>query len=418
VTTTTTKRFQWIDRDTAARDLLQLVYHAPESVSKKAVHLLKAIRSPAVIPELQAIMLDDQRTFFERKDALDAIIETPGDIYMPELYTALHFHNEFGVQFPEGNQLFRLADCHPSNRIALFDYIDSLSPESLSVISQHFAHSIPESIAPAFYDRLMAVLEAHPNLLDLDTVKKLYYRDKREATKAWLAAQWQRLVYLCLSAEIRAIVPLLENWEELRNVVFYSCPMIVLEYHPIRAEIQTMDIRTKEWHEEQRPTKDFMQSKIWIEREQLYAQALEGDQQAARLLARLTRNGDILERAAAIYFFGKLPDYPNFIVLMISLLRFARDPWIRPDRSHSRDILEYPISAEAAQALHNHPSPQVWKALVDAYFGNVAGGFLLKYSIAYQTDILSGLEVQNIRGERELEYVSWFQALAEREEEA
>jgi len=80
----TTKRFVWKDRDTAARDMLQLAYHAPITISRQALQLLQAFRSLAIMPELKELVLDETRDIWERRYALYALAEIPGDIWFPK----------------------------------------------------------------------------------------------------------------------------------------------------------------------------------------------------------------------------------------------------------------------------------------------------------------------------------------------
>lgn len=79
----TTNRFKWKDRDAAAFDLLQLAYHAPLDISQLALQLLSAIRSNAVTTELTAIALDPERSDWERRLAIRAVEQTPGDTSPP-----------------------------------------------------------------------------------------------------------------------------------------------------------------------------------------------------------------------------------------------------------------------------------------------------------------------------------------------
>jgi hypothetical protein len=82
---TATKRFKWVDRDTAASDLLQLAYHAPLYISRLALDLQQAIRSTTITNELQAIALDPDRDEWERRYAMRALAALPGDIRFPAL---------------------------------------------------------------------------------------------------------------------------------------------------------------------------------------------------------------------------------------------------------------------------------------------------------------------------------------------
>src|SRR5258707_5977866 len=80
-----TKRFVWKDRDTAALDLLQLAYHAPQFISTAALRILSAIHSEVIVSDLKEITLDSEREYWERVYALRAIGRVRGDIYFPEL---------------------------------------------------------------------------------------------------------------------------------------------------------------------------------------------------------------------------------------------------------------------------------------------------------------------------------------------
>ncbi len=64
--------------------MLQLVYHAPYSVSHLAARLLIAFRSFAVLPELRAIFLDETQEKWQRIYALRAFAATPANLLVTE----------------------------------------------------------------------------------------------------------------------------------------------------------------------------------------------------------------------------------------------------------------------------------------------------------------------------------------------
>jgi len=76
----TTQQFKWIDRDTAARDMLQLVYHASPQIAMQALKLLKAIRSPVLIPDLKAIFLDEDYDKYQREKVYEVICATSATV--------------------------------------------------------------------------------------------------------------------------------------------------------------------------------------------------------------------------------------------------------------------------------------------------------------------------------------------------
>src|SRR5690349_14560232 len=88
-----TQKFKWKDRDTAAHDLLQVAYHAPPSVSSRALMLLRSIRSPNIMPELEELVFDENLNIWPRRYALRAIACVSGDFAMPQF--APYMENAF-----------------------------------------------------------------------------------------------------------------------------------------------------------------------------------------------------------------------------------------------------------------------------------------------------------------------------------
>ena len=84
-----TKKFAWKDRDNAALDLIQLVYHAPEPVSLQALHILSAIRSLSIVSDLKDIVLDSGNGVWERIYALRAIKKSPAKFIFPNFLQSL-----------------------------------------------------------------------------------------------------------------------------------------------------------------------------------------------------------------------------------------------------------------------------------------------------------------------------------------
>src|SRR5215213_6122423 len=116
-----TQQFQWKDRDTAAQDLLQLAYHAPPSVSSRALMLLRSIRSAKIMPELEALVIDESRDIWPRRYALRALKSVPGDVDMPQL--APYMERGFAVRC----NAFRKTPHHRSyNSDFSNDLLDSL----------------------------------------------------------------------------------------------------------------------------------------------------------------------------------------------------------------------------------------------------------------------------------------------------
>src|SRR5258708_30040680 len=141
-----TKRFAWKDRGTAALDLIQLAYHAPQYISQQALHVLSAIRSDAIVSDLREITLDSERLYWERVYALRALASAPGDIYFPELISIVDkdlLKRQQIISQPEKDldkldeiyipndmigETIAFAARHPGNKTWLFDCFDHANP--------------------------------------------------------------------------------------------------------------------------------------------------------------------------------------------------------------------------------------------------------------------------------------------------
>ena len=389
----TTQQFGWKDRDTAARDLLQLVYHAPEPISERALELLQAIRSTAVVPELVDIFRDEYRWLSERIDALTVIACTPGDTYLPEAQQYIFIPNNqyYGADHFR-HRILHFVKNHPSNRGWFFDYVDKLSWDSQYSTLCDIAHvkSNSEELAAFFFDRLMAVSVEHPELFNLNAVARLHIDDHRPKTVEWLAERWETLVYLCLTSPMELVVRLLEQWEELKAVVFASCPSLIPEYETTQTKLCPSPV-------------DLDQSVVWREMKDYYTRAENGDTDALDSLVQGSTRKDILEAAAAHHFFGKrLPKHPEFTESIIRRMALEsqsfrwQDYWIRQDAFDPDHFSAYsPVRFELGDVLRAYPKPAIWDVLVSAYFfvARAHHRYFIDW-IVYQTDRLSGLQVE------------------------
>jgi hypothetical protein len=404
----TPKPFAWKDRDTAARDMLQLVYHAPSFIAERALRLLEGLRSPAVVTDLQSILWDKDWPPTWHMHALRSIIATPGDFYMPSL------SQYFGTSVYD-YELLELADKHPSNQAWFFECIDQLPlREQLkrlcSLNELAWFHSNVSHVQHKLCDRLMGLLDKHPHLMTLRSADILHLADARSSTQAWLDSHWKTLLYLCMAHEYDNLVNTLEGWPELRAALFAACPSIIPEYEVRQEKIKSRLIR-------QRQEKiDITLSPYWQDLAQLQAKALDGDSKAADKLVGLTHAGDVLEKAAAIYFWGKLSQHPRFFVRLKRLMLHTNESWVWHDE-HEPDFLvtHYPVFYEVGEVLSKHPSPDVWQTLIDAYFRVPAYTKTMVSWITYQTDKLSGLDVVYKAENWPVEERSWFQVLARRD---
>jgi hypothetical protein len=403
VTSATTKRFQWVDRDTAARDLLQMLYYVPQPLVFSTLHLLQAIRSPIVIPELLAIAIDENRPSLEREYALRAISVIPNDADLSQLRENFDFNNS---RFP--NEIFALADRHPNSRDWLFEKLEQCTPErQRQLISGVFCQTKTTSMRHALADWWMGLFERDPQLLNVESAYNLRTYDGRDTTRQWLAARWDRLIDLCHTDISYRVFPYLKHWEELKKAVFDRYPQMVKLYDSWQIDLQT---HHGLWEQ---PIIDLGESLVWQEMSHLYSKATSGDKRASEILmCYIQPKQDIPVQAAAIHFLGKLPLDDAMVKRFMRLVERAEDDWTDwIENSYNTFNVYYPVRYEAAEALLNYPSPEVWELFVNTYF--IGKGHIRSGWIAGLTDILSGLDVIYTGRTWKVEDRPWFRALAE-----
>jgi hypothetical protein len=404
-----TRQFVWQDRDTAASDLLQVAYFAPESIRRRALQLLQAFRSPIILPELEQIVMDEERNIWERRYALRAIAATPGDIYVP------HFARfELGEEFTIHNklsfgELIGLVKNHPSNTEWLFQKIEQLIPKvRVRVLGDLTSYGGKgESLNSLLCQKIFEVIDQNPSLLSLELVDTLYHQDGTDSTLRWLNERRDTLFYLCLTGKAGQVFGLLEDWDELREAVFKNCPSIIEEYNKTKEEIELRRLQ-------HRPAfVDYQSSPIWQELNGWYQAALEGDRQAYAKLAQVVyhEQSNLCKRAVATNLLGKLKSKYDVRHPLIHALRYAPD-----DAQYEHLAMDASVRFEAGEALRDIPSPDVWESMVDAFFirpRNVLETFM-SYWIEYLTDRLSGLNVAysgSIYGDENKRF--WFRALVD-----
>lgn len=410
----TIQRFSWKNRDAAAHDLLQIVYQAPESIRQRALQLLKAFRSPAILSPLQQIVLDETWDYWERRYALYAIKSMPGDIYLPEFARFASYDTFDALGIPSQlsfEDLINLASKHPSNLQWVFQNIERQEPKiylkALRRATDYFAPG--DDMSLILCRRMIEVLELHPQLLDLEMIEALYFRDGSETTLKWLQEHWDELIYLCLIEDRKTVFYLLESWDSLRESVFRNCPAIIEEYDQEKQEITARRLQR------QSAPVDYQSSPIWQELNGWYQAAEAGNVQAYSKLASIVyhERDNLCKRAVATNLLGKLKLLYDVRPPLFHALRYA------PDDSHYQDLaMSVSVRFEAGEALRDIPSPDVWEMMVDAYFirpDNVLGSFMRSW-IGYLTDQLSGIDKPySDRSWGDENNRFWFLALAEAE---
>ena len=387
--------------------------------------LLAAIRAPSIVPDLRAIVLDDGLDTWLRIHALRAIASTPGDIACPEFEPlarqTLAWRAARARRFRQPNpdrvligfdlldDLVSLADRHPINRGWFLALLDSAAE------IQEVQRSLRESMIVYMYEHfreqllahLLALLDAHPDLLDLETVFTLQWI---ESARPWLDAHVAQVLALCLAAserESRNILHMAANWERLHLALSASLPDFEADLQDYQSWIEAQ----RQTRESQEAARDFRTSPAYLALERLFEAAQGGDHTAYYQLRSAADqwDGSIPLRAVATHFLGRL--HPQYDVQsVLSSLLFVED-----DRNDP-DVPGAPVRYEAGTALLDLPSPATWIALVDSFFfspHNVLQTFQREW-IAYVTDRLRGIDGAyhglNYGG---IEKRPWFRALVD-----
>jgi hypothetical protein len=423
-----TKRFVWKDRDTAAQDLVRLPYHAPQFISERALDIVAALHSSAIVPDLRAITLDSEREYWERVYSLRALGTTPGDIFFPELGSVAEqdllkrrqIISQSAVDIERANELYvppdMMADIivftarHPRNKGWLFELLDRADPLTVCMLeAEQLSVAMPQEMSVSLLHRLIVLLETYPNLLNLYSVHQVYEYGKGDGkAQNYLKSHFDAILKKSVSAspgkntrfEIPWTIPF--DWPELKAALLQLRPDWE---EKLRQDESRRDAERIKLAEKRQQDYSYKETAIWREIETLYERANNGDSQAYWALYHRTYDDDlsIPVRAAATHFFGRLRDYPNFTEKLALLARSRCDTW---------DGYYSPVRFEASQALFELATPEAWEALIAAALvssTNMLHSFLWDW-IESLTDILSGAVNAQPRIENEIEN-RWFKAL-------
>lgn len=419
--TSKTTSFQWVDRDTAGYDLLQLAYHSPLYVCGKALQLLGSIRSTAIIDDLHAIVLDETRDNWHRVYALRAISATRLDRSYPQ-FELLMTKQLQEVEYrwrtsnnPDRGDIFwnaflledivGLVDHCPSNGEWFYDVIDNfLNPEIIiRYLSGQLIRYLSDEIRNTLKQRLFTLVQKYPQFLTLYIAEAFVSNSEM---RDWLNTRLETIITLLAKDNFKCLI-FLSDWEELLDA---------LRKHNLNPD-QQIENHQREIAKNRLPWQpaDLESIPLYQKLKQLYDEAVEGDETAYQKLISIARRykGEIPIRAVATYFLGKLQGQYDTMRHFEGAL-YLNDDWgddVSPDS---------PIRYEAGELLISVPSPQVWQRLIDSYFlrnPNVFATFLEDW-ITYVTDILSGVHTVYsgmIMGE--ISCRPWFKALVDFDED-
>ncbi len=219
----TPQQFRWIDRDTAARDLLQLVFHAPGYLHEQALKLLEAIRSPAILPELKAIVLDPEYDVRQRRVAFDVIIATPGNVDFHEFETVL---SDIWGDYNAPIYAARLTKHHPVNLSWILNGVEAWSPSKQYNTYLRLLYYVPQLVG----EPLLKLVNEHSVSLDLNTAELLYHYGG-DGFRQWLSERWDEVIHLWLTVSLyseahdfwkrlhlrRNLDTMLDKWPDLKD---------------------------------------------------------------------------------------------------------------------------------------------------------------------------------------------------------
>jgi hypothetical protein len=428
--TPSTTQFSWKDRDTAARDLLQLAYHAPPSVAHRALQLLQAIRAPSIVPDLVAIAEDRQRETWQRIHALRAVAHTPGDWHLPQFRTemdrSLAWQGVIIANHPLVESAYLgidllddirgLAARHPVNRPWFFAALDEAANPVVvrGFLTRSISFIQPEEFREALIAYLLKFLTTHPEQIVPFVIWSLVH-DSSAQVETWLHQHMADIApILAADSTDPAVLSIAERWDAMRIQLTEHVPNFDAAYNTYLVDITE---RRQEARNRRNGTlADYDSSPAYRFLVDLYQQAEADDKPAYHRLVRIARKwqGSIPLCAVATHLLGKLGHKCDVAGFLCYLLKYAQDDWDNDIAPHS------PVRFEAGDALKDMPSPQVWAEMVDAFFirpHNVLSDFMLDW-IEHVTDRLDGISgaYSGVRwGDPERR--GWFRALAEITEE-
>ena len=383
--TSSTKQFTWKDRDTTAHDILQLVYHAPPSISRLSAGLLPAIRSHKAFPQLRDLVLDTDIDGWIRIYALRACASIRTEIVVPEFEqlarVALSDYEQtqsvrgrYINRSPDLHEFATFVDHHPKNRQWFFALLDDAPP----IIQTQFIMSTllflrSEEFEHILIKRLLGIMETYPDLLDLHLILK-GASQHFDIFQSMLDARFTSILELSLkNPEDTYVISLARQWPKLR--------------HAIQEKFENWHVFPRLPRSNRDQSSNIVSSLAYNFLFDLYQQAKASDSTAYQKLVSIARQwrGNIPMRAVTTHFLGKLKDEYDVFPILAHQLRYADDDWID-------NLFDSPIRYEAGEALLQFKNPETWEAIVDSYFIRPRDDLLpfQKDWIAYLTDVLSG----------------------------
>jgi hypothetical protein len=308
------------------------------------------------------------------------------------------------------DEICQFVDEHSINRPWFFALIDKATPPTQKDFLEHqlwFDHS--KAFKELLTNRLIALLENHPDLLDISVVSTLVSEEAVE--QDWLDRRFDTLLELCLAdgrqSKIRYLA---RQWPRLNDA---------LKTHLSDWKDVTLPLREPNWRD---PSLDYRLSPAYLFLMDQYEKALDSDEKAYQQLVKIAKQWrvNVPMRAVATRLIGKLRQQFNVFPVLTFLMRYGDVVWHYSRFGQSTGVIwdserfDSPIRCEAGEGLLSFQTSVTWEVIVESYFINPRDDLLPFQQdwIAYLTDVLSG-EAKEYTGIKygDEERRIWYQAL-------
>lgn len=382
-----TKQFSWKNRDSAAYDLLQMVYHSPPYISSLSARLLSAIRSVESLPQLRDIVLDDKTDAWIRIYALRACSKIPVDVLTEEFKQltqqaisnkeSVFLSSQKGYGRLEPDLLSELANFaanHPKNRDWFFELLDKAQPAiMMRFIAYELLRRHSDDFNQLLETHLLKLLEEDITFLDISLVSRILDLEL-DGSQELLDREFDKVLELCLkNPEDGSVIRIARRWKRLRIALQDELD----DWH--------VHLPLKRYH--RNLVHDYQFSPAYIYLLNLYEKAKDSDATAYQKLVSIAHRwrGNVPMRAVATHWIGKLAGVYDVFPILSSQMKYGNVNW-------DVDLFDSPIRFEAGEALLQFKTPKTWELLVDSCFISPRDD-LLPFQIewiAYLTDYLSG----------------------------
>ena len=387
MTNSTIPYFRWIDRQTAANDVFALHQYHSTSIRLDALNLLKVLRPKHLIPDILATFRNEKLHWEERRQALNILLSSGVDVYLPELCQHLTEEIIDGDRKYKKNRktiiyssdILQLIDVCPSNRVWFWKQMNTLSEENCLYVLILGCFNLDSSLTKYLLPEIFTLLKNNPTLIYL--TRKIRNGKTFNCFLAWITRSYghppeiYRQIVKHFHDELLAMF-----FDEFEDRTF---PVYMVK-NPVLKEVfwDKYSLLHKKYQESCRKIKQeqrayivqlipYRKLPIYIRFKELYDQAKYENQYAYDQLlsyARYSIDNQIekevdntqLLQALAIHFLGRLPLTEALIETLYTLFQNPGVQW--PDGEI------HPVDWEMGNVLLKNPNQRTWEAFMNVYF--------------------------------------------------